>query len=336
MNKMNVLITGATGFLGNNATCRLLAEGHQVTALGRNEAAGRRLAASGARFVPIDLAVMTPELAAPLFAGQQMVIHCAALSSPWGAYDDFYQANVIATENVVRSCRAAGVERLIHVSTPSVYFDFREQTGITENSPLPRRSANAYAHTKRLAEAVVDAAFAEGLPVVTLRPRALFGPGDTAIFPRLMRANERGFVPLIGGGQALMDLTYIDNVTEALICCMRADAAVLGNKYNITNGEPTSLFELLQRIFGELGIPFRHRSIPYPLAYGAAGLMELGARMTQSRKEPLMTRYTVGTLAFSQTLDISRAARDLHYRPQVTVEEGIRRFCSWWRSKGEL
>ncbi|SFF40779.1 NAD dependent epimerase/dehydratase family protein [Paenibacillus algorifonticola] len=330
---MNILVTGATGFLGKNAVNRLLKEGHSVTAVGRNRAEGERLGEAGAAFLQLDLASSRMREA---IARHDAVFHCGALSSPWGKYRDFYASNVIGTRNVIQGCLEHGVQRLVHVSTPSIYFDYRHRFNIAEHEPLPKSAVNHYAATKLLAEQEVDRAFREqGLRVVTIRPRALFGPGDTAIFPRLLRANDKRFIPMFGSGQPLVDITYVDNVTEALMRCLYADPIVLGQKYNITNGEPIQLWEAMTRLFELLNKPMRTKKIAYPAAYTAASLLELGAKLPGLAKEPLLTRYTVGILAFSQTLSIEKAQRELGYRPLVSVEEGLRRFAAWWKEQEE-
>src|SRR5690606_3825206 len=115
-----------------------------------------------------------------------------ALSSPGGKYSDFYNSNVIGTRNIVEGSRRHQVGRLIYVSTPSLYFDYTDRWNLSESAPLPRKPVNAYAATKRRAEEEVEPAFAAGLPVITIRPRAIFGPGDQTILPRLLLANQKG------------------------------------------------------------------------------------------------------------------------------------------------
>ncbi|AWB45633.1 3-beta hydroxysteroid dehydrogenase [Paenibacillus sp. CAA11] len=329
---MKVLVTGATGFLGKNLIGRLLREGHEVTGMGRSKVEGERLQQQGARFLQQDLG---DELAAEACQGQDAVIHCGALSSPWGDYRDFYRTNVLGTRHMVQGALKHGVGRLINVSTPSIYFEFRDRLDIREDAKLPPRAVNAYAATKLLAEQEADAGAAAGLPVLTIRPRGLFGPGDTAIFPRLLRANEKGFVPLFHQGRAVLDVTYIDNVTEALMCCLAAPSAAFGHKFNITNGEPVMLFGLLEQLFKQLGMPFRYRRLPYSAVQGLAFILETASRLGGGRKEPLLTRYTAGLLAFSQTLNIDKARAMLGYRPIVSLDEGIIRFCNWWEETGK-
>ncbi|WP_409343534.1 NAD-dependent epimerase/dehydratase family protein [Paenibacillus sp. MBLB4367] len=327
---MKALVTGATGFLGGALARRLAGMGWEVTAAGRNKAEGALLAKQGIRFQPLDL--QDEDAVIRACRDQDYVFHSGALSSPWGRYADFYESNVLGTRHIAAGCMKHAVNRLIYVSTPSIYFDFTDRLAIAEDAALPAKPVNPYAATKLLAEREIERFRKLGLAAITLRPRALFGPGDRTILPRLLEANERGRVPLIGGGKAVLDLTYVDNAVDALLLCVSAPESALGKAYNITNGESVSLIEVLQRLFGKLGQPLRAKPIPYRAAYALAGLMELAARLKGSGREPLLTRYTVGVLAKSQTLDIAAAKRELGYEPKVSIAEGIDAFADWWRS----
>lgn len=328
---MRVLVTGGTGFLGKSLALKLHQLGYEVTITGRNEHIGAELVKEGISFLPARLEDAKRTIQA--CAGQEMVFHCGAMSSLWGRYRDFYASNVAGTRNVVEGCFTNKVQRLIYVSTPSIYFDYTDRTGIKEAMPLPKETVNPYAATKRLAEQEIDQAFQRGLPVVTVRPRAIFGPGDQAILPRLLQANRQGRLPLINGGQALLDLTYVDNAVDALLKCMSAPSTVLGQKYNITNDEHVRLIDVLQYLFERLGEPMRARKIPYPIAYWIAGLLESMARISRSGQEPLLTRYAVGLLGKSQTLDISAAKKELGYAPAITIKEGIETYAEWCKAQ---
>ncbi|TVY02032.1 NAD-dependent epimerase/dehydratase family protein [Cohnella terricola] len=327
----NVLVTGVTGFLGRAAAMRLRDMGWQVTGLGRDPDAGRMLAAQGIPFIQADLRNQREAEAA--CAGQEYVIHCAALSSPWGRYRDFYESNVTGTQHIVSGCLRHGVRRLVHVSTSSVYFDYVDGFNLSEEAKLPRKPANAYAATKLLAERIVTGAAVKGLSAIILRPRGVFGPGDNSLFPRLLHANQSRGIPLVGGGEAQLDLTYVDNVVEGLIRACFAPANAAGRIYNLTNGEPVKVIDLLSRVFGLLGIPLRTRSVSRPAALAAGrGLEWLYRVLPWLGHEPPFTRYTVGLLAFSQTLDISQSRRLLQYEPHVRLDDGLRRFAAWRRS----
>ncbi|MFB9274366.1 NAD-dependent epimerase/dehydratase family protein [Cohnella cellulosilytica] len=326
-----VLVTGATGFLGQATALRLRDLGWDVVGLGRDENIGRRLTLQGIPFVQADL--RDRRKVEDACAGRNFVIHCAALSSPWGSYRAFHETNVSGTEHVVAGCLRHGVRRLVHVSTPSLYFNYKDRLHISEREELPRKPANAYAATKRIAERIVADAAADGLSSIIVRPRAVFGPGDTSLFPRLLRVNESRGIPLIGGGEALLDLTYIDNAVDGLVLACTAPEASAGAICNLSNGEPVKLVDLLRRLFELLELPLRTRRVSRPAALAAGQALECLYRAFPALgAEPPFTRYTVGLLAYSQTLDLTEARRALNYEPRVSLDEGLRRFADWRRS----
>ena len=327
---MKALVTGATGFVGGALARRLHSLGWQVVGLGRNVAVGKQLAAAGITFLPGDLS--DAATVATACRGREIVFHCGARAAPGGRATEFYADNVVGTQNVLAGCREASVGRLVHVSTPSIYFGLRgpmaARLNVAEDAPLPPRAANAYTQTKRLAEQLVDQAHQEGLPVITLRPRAIFGPGDTAILPRLLTRLRTGRLAVIGDGRNLTDLTYIENVVDALLCCAESPARTLGKKYNISNDEPVLLWEMVRRLCTALNYPFPQRRFSFAAAYMLAwGMEKIWARLP-GYPEPPLTRYTVGVLAHSATLDVGAARRELHYIPHVSVDEGFARYLS--------
>lgn len=215
---MKIIVTGATGFLGKKVAERLKREGHQPIAVGRNHTAGQQLINAGVPFIPTDLSNLSQTLRVFSDCGNvDAVIHCAALSSPWGKYADFYDANVKGTDHLIKACRLCTIQRFIHISTPSLYFNYESRLLIKESDALPSTMVNSYAATKKIAEEIV---LGSNVPSVILRPRGIFGPGDTALFPRLLRSLSR--LPLIEGGNAWMDITYVDNVVDAILLGLKA------------------------------------------------------------------------------------------------------------------
>lgn len=327
---MRALVTGATGCLGGALARRLAADGIAVTASGRDATAGARLRDAGITFATADLrdaAAMDGAV-----AGNDVVMHCGGLSSAWGSAAAFHAANVAGTRNVVAAARRHGVRRLIFISTPSVYFDYTARLDVGEDAPLAKRAVNAYAASKIAAEGIVRAAMRDGLPAVIVRPRAIVGPGDTALLPRLLRVAARGRVPLIDGGAALIDLTYVDNVVDALVAIATAPGHIDGRTYNVTNGEPRTVAALLRHITAALRLKARFVAVPFAVAYSAAYALEAVARALPGRPEPALTRYTVGVLGRSQTLSIAAARRDFGYVPRVSLDDGIERTAAAWRS----
>ena len=315
---MRILITGGTGFVGQHLAALLLRQGHDIAIMGRSFSTAGALLAAGARPIRADLRDYMAVVAA--CRGMEAVCHAGALSAPWGPRAAFFATNVGGTAAVITGCRQAGAARLVYLSSPSVVFNGRDQRDLTENAPYPRRLASVYSLTKKLGEDLVRAA--DDVPGVILRPKAVFGPGDTSLLPRVVAAARAGRLPQIGAGRNLVDVTYVENVAHACALALTSEAA-LGRTYHITNGEHVPLWGLIRTVLRRLGVRDRLRAIPLPLALVAARVMEL--RAATSGREPLLTRYTARILARTQTYDISAARRDLGYAPLVSVGEGVER-----------
>jgi len=326
---MKALVTGGTGFIGGALARRLHAVGWEVTATGRNPDEGQKLRAAGIEFLQVDL---SDEVGMRLACrDQDVVFHAAAKVDSWGRYEDFYRVNVLGTQNLIDTCLRRGVNRLVHISSPSIYFRYGSRTYVSEDDPLPAQQVNHYAATKLIAEHVVLNAHLSGLPSIIIRPRAVFGPGDTTILPRLIDRLQRRRLPVIGGGQNLVDLTYIDNLVDALLLCIEAPKVATGKAYNITNGEPVLLWEKIRDLCALLDLRYPKRHISRRGAARLAGIIESFYRALRIRKEPPLTRYTVGVMSTHSTLNITRARMVLGYEPHVSIDEGLQRFATYWK-----
>lgn len=283
---------------------------------------GRNFQASHPMAIPVKADLRERSAVVAACAGMDAVYHVGALSAPWGRREEFFRTNVDGTRHVLEGCRAHSVSRLIYVSSPSVVFDGRDQVGLTESAPYPTHFLSTYSLTKKLGEDLVTSAVAQGLPAVILRPKAIFGPGDRSLLPRLVEVARQRRLPQIGDGTNLVDLTFIDNVVHALLLALKADSA-LGKTYHITNDEHVPLWTVIRRLLEKLGLPSRLRTLPVSVAMTAARLMEWRAHLTGT--EPPLTRYSTAILARTQTYDIRLARRDLGYAPIVSVDDGIRR-----------
>ncbi len=315
-----ILITGATGGLGRILVKALHLSGRPVIASGRDCKIGAMLQAEGVRFVPADL---TCDDLAPLVRGVGTVFHLAALSRPWGALEQFTAANVIATWRLLDAARTAGCARFVYASTPSIYTRAQDQIGITEASPLPERLINHYAVTKLAAECQVLAASARGFATVALRPRAIIGPHDTVLLPRLLRAANSGVLPLPRKGFALIEPTDARDVASAFLAAEAAASTVSGRAFNISGGQPIRVAELAAHVFRRLGRKVRLVGIPGRLALLAAGLIETGARALPSGREPVLTRYSAMALGWSQTFDLNAARTSLGWEPRYSPIEAV-------------
>jgi len=313
--KKKAIITGATGGLGRNLGEFLAKEGWEVLGFGRNETIGKEL---NFTFKSFDLSSLDACLEA--FEEADVVFHCAARSSPWGSYELFYKDNVVATKNVLEAMKKHNIPKIVYVSTPSVYFDFRSQRNVKE-SFRPKRFVNAYATTKYEAEELV---LASDFETSIIRPRGIFGEYDTVLIPRLEKVAQKGFLPLIKNRDALVDITYVGNVVHAMHLC--ATKTLPKNSiFNISNDEPMPISKLFKMVMKTVGKEVEYKKINYSVMMALATVLELVAKVTRG-KEPMITKYGVGLIAHDQTLDLSNAKEILGYEPQYTIEEGLQRY----------
>ncbi len=329
--QQNILITGARGFLGSVLT-GMLAEKASMNIAATSRRAGNTPDSRSA-YVAGDLC--DKEFCEQITKGQEIVVHCAALSSPWGSYADFEKANVTATRNLVDAAIANGVRRFIFISTPSIYFDHSNRYNIKETDPLPKRMINAYAATKLEAENYVLDLNGKGIETISLRPRAFIGAGDTTIFPRLIHAYGEHKLKIIGDGQVLCDVTCVKNVVAAVECAMHAGVDAMGLAYNISDGRPVVLWELINYLLTALGHSAISKQVPKGLAMGFAGFLEWKYRNFHKGKEPPLTRFGIGVLSTSMTMNIDRAKQLLNYQPKQTTEQGINEFIAWYKQQND-
>ena len=321
-----VLVTGATGFLGKYVVEELVEHGYQVRAFGRNSQVGRSLENSSVSFFKGDLTKADDVLEA--CKGMDLVVHAGALSTVWGPWEDFYQANVLGTKYVLEACRQTDIQRLVYVSSPSVYAAPKDQLAIKESDAPEENNLNNYIRSKLASEKLFKDY--PDVPSIILRPRGLFGIGDTSILPRVINLSQKIGIPLIEDGRQLMDMTCVENVALAIRLAIEAPEAK-GEVYNITNGEPRTFRDLLEESLTGLGYPIKYRKISASLLSGIASSLEFLYKTLNLKGEPALTRYTYYLLRYSQTLDISKAEKELGYHPKISISEGIEQYVQDYR-----
>jgi 2-alkyl-3-oxoalkanoate reductase len=328
MSGARVLVTGASGFLGGHVVRDLQAHGYEVFAAGRRVDALSALVDEEHRVVGDLAGLRSREL------DVDAVIHCAALSTPWGRWSAFHEANVAGTAHVVEFARRTGVRRIVHVSSPSIYAAARDHLGIREHEVDPRNRLNGYIRSKIAAESLLREAQRAGWveELVIVRPRGLIGVGDPSLVPRLLDVHARLGVPVFDGGRNLIDVTAVQNVATALrLALTRGDAR--GGVYNVTNDDPRPFRDLLVQLLGLLGQEPRLRPVGRRVAWAAATALEGLHAVLPGHPEPPFTRYTLSTIAFSQSLDITRAKDELGYRPAVSIDEALAEVAADLRSR---
>ncbi|UVK44644.1 NAD(P)-dependent oxidoreductase [Mesorhizobium sp. AR07] len=328
-----VLVTGASGFLGAHVAARLAAVGMSVLAQGRDAGRCAALEAAGHAVVRIDLSQPFDAAVDAAFGEPDAIVHCAALSAPFGRPADFETANVTATRNLVDFARRQGVRRFVQISSPSVCFAFRDQLGVSEDMALPE-PVNAYARTKRQGEGIVLAM--SGIGPVVLRPRGIYGAGDRALLPRLLGAARQRPLPLFRDGQARIDLTHVDDVVDAVFAALAAGSAADGQIFNVSGGEVLPVRRIAEDACARSGLTARWRKMPLWPAMLAAGVMEAVALRLPGQPEPPVTRYGLGLFAYAQSLDIAKAGRILGWAPRVSFEEGLDRTFGKTENQGAI
>lgn len=319
---MKALVTGGGGFLGGVIVRMLRERGDQVRSFSRGE--HHALAAMDVEQFQGDLADRDAVIKAA--RGCDIVFHVAAKAGIWGNYDDFYQANVVGSENVLAACRSNHIGRLVYTSSPSVVFDGGDVEGGDESLPYPPRFEAHYPATKALAEQLVLAANSTELAVTALRPHLIWGPGDNHLTPRIVAKGRAGKLRRIGTRPNLVDTVYVDNAARAHLLAadkLSPGSPVAGNCYFISNGQPLPLWEMVNRILAAADIPPVTRTISPQLAYAVGCLCEGLWSLLRLSGEPPMTRFVAHELASAHWFSIEAARRDFGYQPEISIDEGL-------------
>ena len=286
-----------------------------MRALARSERAAAAVRERGAEPVMGDLDDLRIE-------GCEVAFHAAAKVEDWGDPADFERVNVQGTRNVVAACRAGGVRRLVHVSTEAVLMAGQPLVRVDESAPLKPASPALYSSSKARAEQVVGAAGDE-LETVVVRPRFVWGRGDTTLLPSIVEMVRSGRFRWVGDGRHLTATTHLDNTVEGL--WLAATRGTAGSTYFVTDGEPVVFREFLTRLLATQGVTIPDKSVPPGVARVAAGAAERLWRLLKRPGQPPLTRFAVWVSSQECTIDISRAERELGYRPVTSREQGFER-----------
>lgn len=332
--KMKILVTGAAGFLGQNLAAKLAQRGDEVTAMVWPPGSG-----AGLQELPLRIltgSILDPEAVARAVAGQDAVYHIAGKVDDWGPRDEYYAVNVQGTRALLGASLAAGIKHFLHISSLVVL-------GIPEKNPLDETTAytgtfqNPYMETKLLSEIEVrEFGAARGFPVTIIRPGIIWGPGDTTMLPRMERLAKLRLLVPVGRGDALLCLTHVANLTEALVL-MALNEKAYGQIYHITDAEAVSSKRYFKELSRVIGIRQPPVCVPQPLACFAADVFEIAARLLGllgKQCAPLLTRYGISVWSASMVAPPAKAEQQLGYRQQVFFREGMHELAGWYGRRG--
>ena len=312
-------MTGGSGFIGGRLIERLVREGHRVRALARSEHASERVSARGAEPARGDLADIASMRAGA--EGCELAFHAAAMLGDWGSREDFERGNVQGTANALRACREAGVRRFVHVGTEAALLAGRPLLQVDETAPLRPDSPALYSATKARAEQLVLGAGREGMETVVVRPRFVWGRGDTTLLPTMVEMVHSGRFAWIGGGRHLTSTTHVDNVIEGLL--LGARSGISANAYFVTDGEPVVFREFVGELLSTEGVAPPTRNVPAAIAMPLAVACETAWRHLPLRGRPPLTRLACWLSAQECTIRIDKAREQLGYRPLRTIADGL-------------
>ncbi len=326
---MKALVTGGGGFLGRRIVELLLEEGHDVTFLARGTYP--EVEAIGARGLQVDL--RDGDATAAAVKGMDAVFHVAAKAGYWGPLKDFRAINVGGTRSVIAACQRHGVGKLVYTSTPSVIGYAHEVEGIAE-APYPETWESPYGQTKAEAEREVLAASGPDLCTVSIRPHLIIGPRDNHLLPRVVDRARQGRMMIVGTGDNIVDITYVDNAAWAHLDAAAAmtgpEAACAGKAYFLSNDEPVALWEWVNAFLPRVGAPQVTRKLGLGAASTLGRMLELAHTVLPLRGEPRMTRFLAAALARSHWYDMTPAKEDFGYRVRVPLTEGTDRTVAWF------
>jgi len=321
---MKALVTGGGGFLGSEIIRQLLDKGVEVRSLQRGH-------------YP-DLQSLGIEIHSGDISDQQtcnhackdcdVVFHVAAKAGVWGAYEDYYRPNVIGTKNIIAACLKNNIKYLVYTSSPSAVFDGHDEQGIDESTPYPTHFLSHYSATKAQAEQLILAANSDKLATVALRPHLIWGIGDPHLFPRIINRARTGKLRTIANKGKLVDITHVENAAYAHILAMTVllnNAACAGKAYFISNDEPMTMADIINRFLAVAQMPPVTRTVSPAVAYTIGIVMETTYKLLGIKTEPFMTRFIAKQLSVAHWYDLSAAKRDLGYSPKVSIEEGMQR-----------
>lgn len=302
-------VTGGSGFIGGRLVERLVGEGRTVRALARSEASARRVAELGAKPVRGDIGDRDSLRDAASGAG--VAFHLAAQLGEWGPWTEFERGNVDGTRNALAACAEAGVRRFVHCGTEAALMAGEPLVGVDETAPLRPDSRAPYPATKAKAEQAVRETSREGFETVVVRPRFVWGKGDTTLLPEMVATIEAGKWAWVGGGRNVTDTTHVDNVVEGLL--LAAEKGQPGEAYFVTDGEPVVFCEFVTAMLNTQGVEPPNRSLPAWMAAPMARICEAAWKALPLKGTPPMTTFRSWLLTQECTLDISKARTELGY-----------------------
>lgn len=321
---MRVLVTGGTSLLGASVVSRLLETGHDVRVFQRSH--------SGLSADEVLGDIADSSAVREAVTGCEAVIHLAARVSIVGDWSEFERVNITGTDLLLKSAQDAGATRFVHISTPSAgHFGESIIGGIAEPAD-PERARGHYARSKAHAERLALNRASPTFSVVAIRPHLVWGPGDTQLVGRIVQRARAGRLAVIGHGLALIDTTYVDNASAAITAALDRAPSISGRSFVVSNGQPRTVVELVERIVTAAGLPMPPMRFPTSVARAAGWVVDRTWDISGSDSEPPVTGFLVEQLSTAHWFDQRETQEALRWKPHISLDEGFHRLAAWFES----
>jgi nucleoside-diphosphate-sugar epimerase len=328
--RAKILVTGGTGFTGGYLARRLVANGHAVRALVRSIEKGKALADLGVELVPGDLT--KPASLNAALEGIELVYHIAGIFRQEKISDkNMWAINCQGVQNMLDAAISAGtVQRFVHCSTIGVHGEIKNPPASEETPYAP---VDVYQESKTGGEMVAVEYMKQGkLPITIFRPGGIYGPGDMR-FLKLFRSIKNKRFVMIGSGEVLYTLIYIDDLVDGILLCGTHPNAV-GNIYILTGEPALTLNEFTSTIAEVVGAPLPVWHIPVIPVYITSYICEKVFKFFGF--EPPIYRRRVDFFRKDRSFSLSKARSELNFEPKVDVKVGLAHTARWYEEQGLL
>ena len=324
----NILITGASGFIGSHLLEENIKKGNNVRALVlHDDIFQNTLSNKDVEIINGD--IRDYETMKKAVNNIDIVYHCAALVSDWGSYKKFKEINVYGTENICKACLTQNIERFVYTSS-NVVFGRIENKIIDESFPLSYWN-EVYPDTKIDAEKIVWNYYNEKqLPVSIVYPCLVYGEGDQTYIPLLADSILKHEL-IFWRKNVLIWPTYIKNLIDFMMLISENERAI-GNGFIIHDGQSTTLQKLSTTIAKTLNVPPIDSYLPYIVVYIDALLSEFVWKMLRKKTRPLLTTYSVKFLGSRFQYSIEKAKRELEWKPKIPYKTGLSNTMTWLKN----
>lgn len=320
---MNILVTGATGFLGFEIAVALKERGYNVYNFSRSDSL--ELRQNNIETRKGDLSRYDDVYSA--LEGIDAVFHVGGMVAMWGKWQDFYNINVGGAKNITKAMKERKIKKLVFTSTPSVAYAKNSIEGLDESIGHASEFLSLYAKSKAMAETIILNAKNDGLQTCALRPHLIFGARDKNIIPRLIEARVKNKLKIIGNGKNKVDVIHVKNAVHAHLLAFDAldeKSPVNGKAYFIGQERPVYLWDFINEILKIKNQSPVTKKISLRAAYFAGQLIELLLRSFRIYNvHPPMTRFVALQMGTSHYFSHQNAKNDFNYTQIISLEDAL-------------